>query len=289
LSEREYKSYNNDRMMQIGYNEFSSNVSASEAISRCKRMGLASLQINGDFPVNFPENISDDQRREAKNLLDEHEIRLHYHSPTDIPLASRHHHLRLSGVERLIEYIGLAIDLGAKTFVFHPGRFAYYKISSGRVVVGDREIPEVYFKRFYDSAEKLAKFSSGKIDLLLENTYNFSPRLIKIVDDFLQLPSTGLVWDIGHMHHGISSQFASNAAKTRIAEFFSGRLDFIKLAHIHDVAGRKGHLALGTGEIDLESYIDIIGKLGVEMIIEVFSEKDLKTSLSYIQGLTVNT
>jgi sugar phosphate isomerase/epimerase len=273
-------------MYRVGFSEYSANTKAIDAAAKCVRLGLTSYQITGDFQLNFPENIDKNEREQIREFNTEQGIALHYHAPTDIPLASRHHHLRLSGVERLIEYLELAIDLGARSFIFHPGRFAFYKISSGKVVLAQRDIPDIYFERFYDSVKRLVNYTAGRINLLLENTYNFSKQLIGIVDRFLELPSTGLVWDIGHMHHKKSTGLNRESSTAQIAEFFSDRLKHIKLAHIHDVAGVKGHLALGAGEIKLAPYIDIINTLGIDMIVEVFSEQDLQTSIEYINRLS---
>jgi sugar phosphate isomerase/epimerase len=232
-----------------------------------------------------PEFIPDYWRLPDK--FSEQGIALHYHAPTDIPMASRHHHLRLSGVERLIEYLDLAIDLGARSFIFHPGRFAFYKISSGKVILAQRDIPDVYFERFYDSVKRLTNFAAGRVNLLLENTYNFSAQLIAIVDKFLELPGAGLVWDIGHMHNRKATRATKESDTAKIAEFFADRLKHIKLAHIHDVSGTRGHLALGTGDIKLPPYVDIINTLGIDMIVEVFSETELQTSIEYLQRLSV--
>jgi sugar phosphate isomerase/epimerase len=57
--------------------------------------------------------------------------------------------------------------------------------------------------------------------------------------------------------------------------------------HIHDVNARQGHLALGTGSLDLGPYIDVLSGLGIDMIIEVFTETDLKTSIEFIESLTL--
>lgn len=251
------------------------------------KFGLAAYQVSGDFQVNFPENLGPKERLEVKQFNEQNGLKLHFHAPTDIPLASRHKHLRLSGVERLFEFIELAVDMGAKSFIFHPGRFAFYKISTGKIVVTSREIPEVYFERFYDSVKRLVDFNKNRIELLLENTYNFSDKLIEVVDRYLELSSTGLVWDIGHMHHSMMLSQNRQRDLRQIADFFSNRLKKIKLAHIHDVSSRKGHLALGTGSLDLGPYIEILDNLGIDMIIEVFTEKDLKTSIAFLESLAV--
>jgi sugar phosphate isomerase/epimerase len=266
----------------IGYSEFLPGINPLIAAQRCQKLGLTALQIAGDYPVNFPENVNMPQRKQLKDFAGTAGISLHFHAPTDIPLASRHEKLRLGALERLKEYIALAMDINAKSFVFHPGRFAFYKISSGRVVFADKNVPEPYFERFYESILKLCEFADSNLLLLLENTHNFSERVIEVIDKFLEKPSAGLVWDIAHMKLNGSR---SEKEKKHNAEFFTERLKSIKLMHIHDVRNGKSHQPLGSGGIDFKPYISLGDELKIPIIIEVFSNDDLMRSLEYIKSI----
>ncbi len=273
---------------RFGLSSFNPEMKALEAASKTVQMGMSAYQISGDLAINFPENFPNSIRAELLEYNNRNDLRLHFHAPTDIPLASRHQSMRISGVDRLCEFIQLAIDCGAVSVIFHPGRIAYYKIGSGQVVVASRNIPVVYFERFIDSVERLVKFADGKIDLLLENTYDFSDKLIEVVDRFLALRSTGLVWDIGHMQRSMLVSRKNKVDPMHIADFFSSRYKHIKLAHIHDIDAKKSHLALGSGMLNLAPYLEILSTLNIDMIIEVYSENDLKTSIDYIESLTVS-
>lgn len=273
-------------LKHLGYAVFSSKTDILKAALECRKMGLAAYQVSGDFSVNFPENVEPETRRKVREFNRANNLNLHFHAPTDIPLAGRHPILRLAGIERLNEYIQLAVDMGARSFVFHPGRFAYYKIDSGKIVMAGRDVPEIYFERFLDSVKRMVDFNAGRLNLLLENTYAFSGKLIEIIDQFLSMGSTGLVWDIAHMHQ-LQASKNKNSDSRDIAEFFSHRIGHIKLAHIHDIAGGKGHLPLGTGILDIASFVDIISSLDIDMIIEVFSERDLMKSLDHLESLNV--
>ena len=275
-----------DLQSRLGFSEYSSKVNALDVAGKCVDLEMSAYQLSGDLSINFPENI-DSKTREAVRLFNtDNSLRLHYHAPTDIPLASRHEPLRMGGINRLFEFIELAADMGAESFIFHPGRFAYYKIGSGKVVMSGITIPDIYFQRFYDSAKRLVDKSAGRLEILLENTYDFSEQLINIVDKFLELPSTGLVWDIGHMQRSMMLSQSRNIDPMPIAEFFSARIRKIRLAHLHDIDGTKGHLPLGTGKLKLQSHLEILSNLDIDMIIEVFSENDLKTSIKFIESIT---
>lgn len=266
----------------IGYSQYSSKTKAYNAAVKCLELSLSGFQLSGDFAVNFPENISQNEREQLSDFINENSIHLHYHAPSDIPLSSRHDKLRLGGVQRLMEYIDLAADMGAVSFVFHSGRFAFYKISSQKIVLANKNVPELYYDRLYNSVYRLAEYTNGRLQLLLENTHNFSDKIISVIDRFLKIPYTGLVWDIGHINHGRNY---NQASKNSMADFFSNRIKSIKLAHIHDSANNKSHLPLGTGNLNISAYIDIFSSQNIEMIIEVLSDDDLMKSLEYIQTL----
>jgi len=271
----------------LGFSEYSQKLTPIQAVNKCLKSGLTALQLVGDFHVNFPENISKIEREKVKNLIYDNGFHLHYHAPSDIPLASRHNILREGGLLRMREYIELAAQMGAKSFVFHPGRFAFYKIGSGKMVLAKRDIPEIYLKRFYDSAARLVEYSAGRLNILLENTFSFTSQLIDIITRFLNLPSTGLVWDIGHEHLDRKTHHRNYPSKVQPSEFFLERLNKVKLAHLHDALKNRSHLPLGSGEIDIAAYIDIFTRSNIDMIIEVFNENDLKASIEYVDSITM--
>jgi len=264
----------------LGFSEYSRKSKPIDTAMKCRRLGLKAFQLVGDFPSNFPEKSSSSERAEVRDFITEHDLRLHFHAPTDIPLASRHNRLRLAAVDRMKDYIELARDMGASSFVFHPTRFAFLKLGSRQVVFEDGSVSRGYFQRFEDSSLRLADGANGALPLLLENTSPMTGPFLGLLERFLTHPSTGLAWDIGHT----SADNSGNASE--IADFFAARLDSIKLAHVHDVVDGRTHLALGSGRLNLPEYIEIFRQLRVPMIIEVFSDKDLMASLDYISSLT---
>jgi sugar phosphate isomerase/epimerase len=249
------------------------------AAEKCLLAGFLVLQLVGDYPVNFPENINRAERKRVRNFLKKNKLRLHFHGPHDIPLASRHEAVRKGGIARLKEYAQLAIDLGAKTLIIHPGRFAVYKISTGKLALTQKNIPRVYIEKFYDSISQMVKYAGNRLQILLENTYGFPPDLVEFVDKFLKQKGSGLVWDIAYAAND------QRPDREKAASFISERLKHVKLVHLHDINAIRGHLALGSGNLNIIEYLDIIRELKADTIIEVLSDEDLKSSMDYIDSL----
>ncbi len=53
--------------------------------------------------------------------------------------------------------------------------------------------------------------------------------------------------------------------------------------HMHDAAGNKNHLALGTGEIDLKEKFEIAGKRNCRCVLETKTVQVLRESVVWLQ------
>lgn len=61
-----------------------------------------------------------------------------------------------------------------------------------------------------------------------------------------------------------------------------GRKDRLIHMHLHDALGKKNHLALGTGEIDLKAFLNAASPQRV--VIEVKAPDELTESVSYLKS-----
>lgn len=240
------------------------------------------VQISLDNPRYFPEKIDSDKRDYVKKLFTESGIGLCFHGPSDIPMMNRHERIRLAGLDRLCEMIQMAIDMGGEYFIFHPGRLAFYSMSRQQVFFMEQRYPERITEIFADSLKRLLSFSSAKIKLCIENTHAVSGPILKTVANLAAGNGLGLVWDIGH------TEQLDEARRKQLISFFMNNLSHVKLAHLHDVVGDVDHKALGSGRLDVMTYLEIINTLGVDVILEIFPEKDLLQSLAYLGNLEIS-
>jgi sugar phosphate isomerase/epimerase len=238
--------------------------------------GLPLVQLSLDNPRFFPENINLDQRTAIKELYKSRGIGLCFHGPTDIPMMNRHEKIRTAGLDRLCEMIQMAIDMGGEYFVFHPGRLAFYSMSKQQVFFMEQRYPERITETFADSIRRLLTFSGEKIKLCIENTHSVSGPILKTVSRLAVENGLGLVWDMGH------TEQLDEIRKKQLITFFTSNLSHIKLAHLHDVVGDADHKALGSGRLNVSTYLEIINTLGIDVILEIFPEQDLLQSLVYL-------
>ena len=114
------------------------------------------------------------------------------------------------------------------------------------------------------------------IRIVIENTDGFREYEKKAIDHLLESPVFGLTWDIGH----------SKAVGEVDAPYITGHKDRLIHFHIHDGSEDppKNHLALGDGEIDLISRLELAKSLNARCVLETKTIEALKTSVGWIGG-----
>jgi sugar phosphate isomerase/epimerase len=246
------------------------------------RRGFDIVQLSIDSPRLFPENLDETERNEIRDCFEEKNIALCFHGPSDIPLMNRHDIIRDAGVKRLLELVDLAIELGGQSFIFHPGRLAFYSAGSNKVVFMEDRLPSGRLGYFSDSLIRLLDHAAGRISLCIEYTHNMPPGLLDIISRLLGERGMNLAWDIGY------TDILPPNRRAQMLKFYNDNIRHVKIFHVHDITESGGHRALGTGSVNLPAYLDIISAVNADMILEVFPEKELIESVDYLNGLAAN-
>ena len=241
--------------------------------------GFALTQINLDNPRYFPERHNREERAMIRRAYREKNIGLCFHGPSDIPLMNRHEKIRLAGLERVYEMIDMAVDMGGEYFIFHPGRLAFYSMSTQKVFFMEQRYPERIMEIFADSLKRLISYCSGRILLCIENTHAISGPYLSAISRLVSENGLALVWDVGH------TEQLAEPKRQQLIRFFQDNIKHVKLAHLHDVVGDADHKALGSGRLDVAAYLEIFDTLGIDIILEIFPENDLLRSVEYLRKL----
>jgi sugar phosphate isomerase/epimerase len=185
----------------------------------------------------------------------------------------------MAGLERLYEMLDMAVEMGGEYFIFHPGRLAFYSISTHRVIFMEQKIPGRHIELFSDSVKRLLDYAGDRIKLCIENTHTLPQQFLDRIARMAIEDRLNLVWDVGH------TELAPAAKRERIIKFFQENIRRVKLGHLHDVFNGADHKALGTGEVNIAGYLEIFDTIGADVILEVFPETDLLKSVEYIKQL----
>jgi len=268
--------------VRLGFSDFAFDGDINSLYEFARANDLNLIQLSLDNRHYFPENLSPAARKKISDLLAESDIAVCVHGPSDLPLINRHEIVRRAALQRFFELIDLAIDLRAAYFVFHPGRQAYYSISTKKVFFVEQKFPREISGWFVDSLKQILKHADGKLKLCIENTNFLSKEFFEVIRDLCENHGLGLVWDVGHTENLPSGK------REVMIKFFRDNLKYVKLAHMHDYQETSGHKSLGGGRVNVAAYLEIFNTLGADIILEIFPESELTQTLRYLESMALN-
>ena len=110
--------------------------------------------------------------------------------------------------------------------------------------------------------------------IAVENTDGFRSYEQEAVGLYLESPCFGLTWDIGH----------SKAVGEKDAPFLRAHENRLVHFHIHDGTEQppRNHLALGNGEIDLRSRLELADARRCRCVLETKTVEALERSVSWL-------
>lgn len=109
----------------------------------------------------------------------------------------------------------------------------------------------------------------------MENCGDFGdkPYLCKGLALLLESPAFALTFDIGH------NAAADYADEPTIIK----HIDRLCHIHIHDASGRKNHLKLGDGEVDIAKYLNLAKEHDCRVVLEVKTVYGLRQSVDWLK------
>ena len=206
----------------------------------------------------------------------------------DIAISSLDEKCRTRSVDEIKGSVDLAVGLGSRSVVIHPGGIACDKSRDYRLrelfqrglrntlayqalldeAIADRKLRvQPHFDKVIKSLEEIIRFADGSdIAIGLENRYRYYD--IPLPDEMAELLALcnedwfGFQYDVGHAHTldvlGFSDHF-------EWLEQFSERMIGV---HLHDVCGITDHQVPGMGDVDfarIAPYIPINAQRTVEI------------------------
>ena len=70
----------------------------------------------------------------------------------------------------------------------------------------------------------------------------------------------------------------------KATDFILEHSDRLRHFHIHDVTAKSNHVALGTGVLDVDRYLEMARKYDCPVVIEVKESSSLSSSLNYMKN-----
>lgn len=242
-----------------------------QAMAVCRDLDLDFLELNINFPQYLLPNMDADKLRQ---LSAQYGIFYTLHLDDEMSIADFNPYIAQGYCRTVYDAIELAKQLGITRLNMHMSRGAKYTLPD-RVIYFFEAYETEYLERiraFREECEK--RIGDADVTICIENTAGFLPFQRKAVEALLESPVFGLTFDIGHNY----------CSGNMDEEWILSHADRLKHFHIHDCeAGRKDHRTLGTGELDVQRYLDLAEELGCTAVVETKTVESLKVSMDWIR------
>lgn len=243
---------------------------AEESARLCRKLGFSFVELN----MNLPEY----QRMDVSLLRavsQRYGVYFTVHLDENMDVCDFNPRVAEAYMQTMLDTISAARKLGVPVLNMHLSKGVYFTLPDKKVYLYDIN-REHFWGRIREFIARCEDAAGGEVTLCIENTGTYAlPFLREALEMFLQSPLFGLTFDIGHDHS------AGGVDKPLILQ----HQDRLRHFHIHDALGKKNHMKLGTGELDLEWYISLAERNNCRAVLEVKTARALRESAEWLREL----
>lgn len=237
----------------------------------CKELGLRFVELNMNLPMY---QLGEIDAPYFQTIAKQYGIMYTIHLDENLNISDFNPYIADGYRRTVLETIALAKELGISVINMHLSCGVYFTLPNKRVYLFS-EYREQYLKSITDF-RKMCEEAIGDSDIriCIENCDGFPLFQKEALRILLASPVFGLTFDIGHNHScgGVDEPYIlENKAK-------------LHHMHMHDALGKKNHLALGTGELDLEKYLDLAESQNCRVVLETKTVEGLRQSVRWLQN-----
>lgn len=236
----------------------------------CRNLGLQFIELNMNLPMYQFHAVD---LAKFKEIAEKYKIYYTIHLDENLNVSDFNPLVSEAYRQTVRDTIGAAKQLNIPVINMHLSQGVYFTMPEGKVFLFDiyRKQYQQSIYTFRDECEKALEKSNIKI--CIENSGGYTDFQRMALDILLQSRVFALTFDIGHNH-------GTGGADEPIV---LGYKDKLRHFHFHDAAGRKDHLALGTGEIDLQKYLRLAIQSGSRIVLETKTVAGLRQSAEWIK------
>ena len=241
--------------------------SIEDCCALAKELGLQFVELNANFP---------DCSLDVLDPVELHRLSLKYglyftlHIEEDCDPFTFNTKVRNAWLKSCRHALSIAAALQMPIVNMHFPHGVYITLPDQRVYMYEACEAEFHnhLMEFRAMCEEALSGTSTRI--AIENTDGWKAHEQRAIEYLLESPVFGLTLDIGHSH-GIGDADES---------FFHKHDERLIHMHGHDGAGKKNHLALGDGEIDLAERFAWAKRRNARIVLETKTIAALRTSVA---------
>ena len=246
-----------------------------DSIEKCAalahELGLRFVEINTSFP-QYQLDVLDIE--ELIRIKEKYGIYYTVHADESFDACNVNGKIAKVYVQDMLNTVELAKILDIPSINMHLLRGIFVTLPDRRTYIyGENET--LYLERLRSLRDRVqAAVGEADIHINVENTDGYDcPFLVHGLDTLLESPVFGMTYDVGH----------NNAIGMRDNAVILPREDRLRHFHLHDGVGTRVHLALGDGDMDIESFLSLAEKHSCRVVIETKTVEALKKSVGYLR------
>lgn len=241
-----------------------------ENVALCRELGLCFIELNMNLPQYQAEQL--EHTEYFAKLAQENGIYYTIHLDENLNIADFNHAVAEAYVQTVVRAIGAAKRLHVPVLNMHMNHGVHFTLPDGNIQLYDR-----YYEEYMQSWKQFRKLCEEHIGgepirICIENTDGYLDYERKAVEYLLESDVFALTWDIGH------SSSVGDVDEPFLRKYENRLYHF----HIHDGTGKKNHLTLGSGEINLRGRLEIARRYGCRCVIETKTAASLKESVRWL-------
>lgn len=241
-----------------------------ECAKLCAKLGLDFIELNMNLPQYQIDKID---VADFKSIADKYGIYYTVHLDENLNVCDFNSYIADAYIKTVTDTIELAKQLDIKILNMHMAKGVYFTLPDRKVLLFS-EYKEQYLKGIVEF-RNICETAIGDADIkiCIENCDGYERFQKEAIKLLLESKVFALTFDVGH-NHGIGGVDEDFIMKHR---------DHLSHIHLHDAQGRKNHLALGTGEMDVQKYINLAKKQNCRVVLETKTIDGLCQSVKWVK------
>ena len=235
----------------------------------CKELNLKFIEISMSLPQYTNDSID---VAKFRSIADEYGIFYTVHLDENVNFSDFNSYAADACKRYITDTIQLAKEIVVPTINMHFHRGEHFTLPDRKIdlyaVYREHYIKSIY--AFRDMCENA--IGDANIKICIENCNGYPDFQKEALDILLQSHVFGLTFDIGHNHE------CGNLDEPYIIE----NKEHLCHMHMHDALGKKNHLALGTGELDIDKYLSLSKDQECSVVLETKTIEGLKQSVNWL-------
>lgn len=240
-----------------------------ECAKLCAELGLDFIELNMNLPQYQLDKINVDYFR---SIADKYGIYYTIHLDENLNISDFNTYVAEAYIKTVADTIKIAKQLDIKVLNMHMAKGVYFTLPDRKVLLFS-EYKEQCLKSFVDFRNMCeTAIGDADIKICIENCDGYVEFQKEAIELLLECKVFALTFDVGH-NHGIGGTDE---------EFIMKHKDRLHHIHLHDAEGRKNHLALGTGEMNIGKYINLAKEQDCRVVLETKTIEGLNQSVEWI-------